>query len=98
MKIIEYLDNDHLNKPSTSGASVFALNDPTPVSKQQIIERYPKVFSEGVGLLEGHYHIRLDTCSQPSCSKYIYVRIHVHRLIHVCTLVVQFTPCIQYIP
>ena len=65
MKIIEYLDNDHLNKPSTSGASVFALNDPTPVSKQQIIERYPKVFSEGVGLLEGHYHIRLDKQAEP---------------------------------
>ena len=28
--------------------------------KEQLVKKYPSVFTNGVGLLEGEYHIRLD--------------------------------------
>ena len=57
MKIVSYLDNDQLQKPATGHAVVYALEDTMPVSKEHLCKKYPKVFSKGVGQLEGEYHI-----------------------------------------
>ena len=59
MKIVSYLNNK-LNKPNTGDAPVSLLDMPIPVSTQQLVEKYPTVLSEGVGLLEAQYHFRLD--------------------------------------
>lgn len=59
MKIIAYLDNDELNKPDTGDAPVYALDEPRPVSAEELLSKNPRVFRPGVGLLEGKYHITL---------------------------------------
>ena len=64
MKIIAYLDNDELNKPDTGSAPVYALDEPGPVSAEQL-SKYPRVFWPGVGLLEGKYCIILDESVAP---------------------------------
>ena len=61
MKIVSYLDN----KPQTGGAPVYAIGEPGPLSIQQLMEQYPTVFGEGVGELDGHYHITLDESVAP---------------------------------
>ena len=33
---------------------------------EQLVQRYPKVFAEGVGLLKGKYHIRIDPTVEPT--------------------------------
>ena len=67
MKIVAYLDNDQLNKPSTKNAEVYAVGDDesSQVTKEQLIQKYPSVFANEVGLLEGEYHIRLDPQADP---------------------------------
>ncbi len=67
LKIVAYLDNDQLNKPNTGDSTVYTLEGTGPISTEQFINKYPKVFSDGVGLLEGSYHIRLD----PPCSIHV---------------------------
>ena len=64
MKIVSYLDNDKLNKPNTNGCFVFTLEDTDLISIEHLKEKYPKVFGKGIGLLDGHYHIRLDPKAQ----------------------------------
>lgn len=32
-----------------------------PLTKEHLIQKYPEVFSEEVGLLEREYHIRLES-------------------------------------
>jgi len=65
MKIVSYLDNDKINKPNTKNVVVFALEIERFTSERQIIEKYPEVFHEGVGKLEGEYHIRLNEDAKP---------------------------------
>ena len=65
MKILSYLDNDQLSQPSTGESTVYKVDNATPVATRQLIKSYPKVFSDGVGLLQGHYHIRLDSNAVP---------------------------------
>ena len=65
MKIVSYLDNDQLQRPTTSHAVVYALEDRISASKEHLYKKYPNVFSEGVGRLEGEYHIRLDPRIDP---------------------------------
>ena len=65
MKIITYLDNDALYQPDTRHTAVFALECSNAMSQQQLIKKYPKVFNEGVGKVEGDYHIRLDPNINP---------------------------------
>jgi len=65
MKIVTYLDNDELNRPETEGAPIYSVDVPRPLSPQQLIEQSPTVFGEGVGRLEGQYHIRLDESVSP---------------------------------
>ena len=54
MKIVAYLNNDQLNKPSTKDAEVYAVGDDesSQVTKEQLIQKYPSVFTNEVGLLE----------------------------------------------
>ena len=57
MNIVAYLDNDQLNKPNTGKAEVYTVEDEgTPVTKEQLVQKYPSVFSDEVGLLEGDSH------------------------------------------
>ena len=50
MKIVAYLDNDKLNKPATGNSEVYALSSgKSPLTKEQLIQKYPQVFGEGVG-------------------------------------------------
>ena len=67
MKIVAYLDNDQINKPTAQNAEVYAVNNQNSslLTKEQLIKKYPSVFSDGVGLLEGEYHIRLDPQATP---------------------------------
>ena len=59
--IVSYLDNDAMNKPDTGEAHVYAVSSSKqPVTEDDLIRQYPQVFSDGVGCLEGEYHIRVD--------------------------------------
>lgn len=59
MKIVKYLDNDELNKPQDKQAFIYAVDSTKgPLTKESVIKKHPNVFGEGVGLLEGEYHIR----------------------------------------
>ena len=50
MKIVAYFDNDKLNKPVTGNSEVYALSSGnSPLTKEQLIQKYPQVFGEGVG-------------------------------------------------
>ena len=60
MKIVSYLDNDALHKLDTGGTPVYSIGESNPLTTQQLIKQYPAVFGDGVGHLEGQYHIRLD--------------------------------------
>ena len=64
-RIVSYHDNDKLNKPDTRGAPIYSVGESGPLSTQQLIQQNPTVFSDGVGLLEGQYHIRLDESTTP---------------------------------
>ncbi|XP_048577104.1 uncharacterized protein K02A2.6-like [Nematostella vectensis] len=67
MNIIQYNDNDQFHKPQTDGATVFTV-DPKPgaaLTREEILAKFPAVFSDGVGKLDGEYTIRLDTNAQP---------------------------------
>ena len=65
MKIVSYLDNDQLHKPNTGDAPVYTVEHPGPVSTEQLLEMHRTIFSKGVGLLDGKYHIRLDDRVHP---------------------------------
>ena len=65
MKLVSYIDNDELNKPETGDAPVYSVGVPGPLTTQQLIQQYPAVFGDGVGRLEGQYHIRLDESITP---------------------------------
>ena len=50
MNIIQYKDNDLLNKAQKDNATVCALADkPTALTKHELMAKFPKVFGEGVG-------------------------------------------------
>ena len=65
MKIVAYLDNDALDEPQTRDSAVYTLNITDPVTKEQLINRHPKVFGKGVAQLESVYHIQLDESVDP---------------------------------
>ena len=66
MKIVSYLDNDAINPPVTAARkeTVYVVN-PDPDSVEAIKRKYPTVFAEGVGCLEGKYHIKIDPNIDP---------------------------------
>ena len=61
MGVIEIKDSDAIRRPDTSGSQLFSvqgvMSSSRPPSKEQVIEMFPDVFDEGLGLLEGEYHI-----------------------------------------
>ena len=65
MKIVDYLDNDRMNKPDTKGAEVYSLSTSRPWNLDSLVAKYPDVFGEGVGCLEGEYQIRLNSEAKP---------------------------------
>ena len=53
MRIVSYIDNDQLNRPQTGDAAAYAVEGPVPLSTEQLIKKFPDVFSGGISLLEG---------------------------------------------
>ena len=55
MNIIRYTDNDALNKPQTGSFPIYAVkeNGDKFVTKKQLCNQFPEVFSERVGKLDG---------------------------------------------
>lgn len=41
------------------------MSSSRPLTKEQVIEMFPDVFDEGLGLLGGEYHIRLNDSAKP---------------------------------
>ena len=67
MTIIKYLDNDQLNHPQTSDGGVYAHDasiEPV-LSADQLVKKFHRVFSDGVGKLPGEYHMTLDETVKP---------------------------------
>ena len=67
MNIIKYLDNDELNQPNTMGGEVF-VNDSSvsaPLSRDQLIRDFRRVFGDGVGQLAGECHMELIESAKP---------------------------------
>ena len=67
MNIIQYLDNDQLNRPQESDGEVYTHDvlASCPVSANQLIKSFPRVFADGVGELAGKYHLVLDESARP---------------------------------
>lgn len=66
MKLIEYHDNDELNQPETQASPVYSVSkDDTQINRESLIKRFPKVFGDGVGCMEGEYHIKVDESVDP---------------------------------
>ena len=67
MTIIKYLDNDQLNHPQTSDGGVYAHDasiEPV-LSADQLVKKFHRVFSDGVGKLPEEYHMTLDEMVKP---------------------------------
>ena len=66
MNIVSYLDNDAINlpAPATTKHTVYTVGT-TPEPVETLKKRYPTVFTDGVGCLEGKYHIRLNPTIEP---------------------------------
>ena len=65
MKIIAYLDNDQARKPDPRNAQVFSVDEYAPMTKGDVIKKFPTAFGTGVGLVAGEYHIRTDPMVEP---------------------------------
>ena len=69
MGVVEIKDSNAIWRPHPSGGQVFSVEDvmssSKPLTKEQVIEMFPDVFDEGLGLLEGEYHIRLNDSTKP---------------------------------
>jgi len=66
MNIVTYLDNDNLNKPPAGNAHIYAVDSKhTPLTRKGVIQKHPLVFGDGVGLLDGEYHIRIEPGVDP---------------------------------
>ena len=69
MGVVEIKDSDPIRRPDTSGGHMFSVEDvmssSRPLTKEQVIEMFPDVKDEGLGLLEGEYHIRLNDSAKP---------------------------------
>ena len=66
MKLIQVLDSDDARPPNTEGCVVFTVNRPIiPLTKRMLEMKFPTVFTDGLGKLEGEHHIRLGPSMDP---------------------------------
>ena len=66
MQLIKVLDSDDVNRPVTGDRPMFAVRDADdPLTKEQLVSRFPNLFADGIGKLDGNYHIRLDPGVDP---------------------------------
>jgi len=65
MRVIAYLDYDRMNKPLASPALVCAIDSTSLSSIELIAKHFPTVFGNGIGKLNGEYHIRLSAEATP---------------------------------
>ena len=65
MNIVKYMDNDEINKPFTGSVNVYVVNDVQAVTKDTLLQRFPDVFSDDVGMMEGEHYIRIDKNVDP---------------------------------
>ena len=69
MKIVQYLDNDAISKPTVErNAQVFATDipkSPEPLTREALLKIYPAVFGDKTGEMAGKYHIRINESTTP---------------------------------
>ena len=65
MNIIKYMDNDEIRKPLTGSTNVYVVGDRETVTKETLLQKFPDVFSEEVGMMEGEHNIRIDKNVDP---------------------------------
>ena len=65
MDIIRHTNNDAVNKPETGNSPVYTVVENKCLTKEGLYKKFPKAFSDGVGLLEGQYHIKVDKTVDP---------------------------------
>ena len=67
MNIVQYTDNDAINKPTTGNAVVYSVADNPNgnLSKENLLKHFPEVFAEEVWQLDGEYHIKIDPSVSP---------------------------------
>ena len=67
MNIVQYTDNETINKIITGNMSVYSvadhLNGDKP--KESLMKHFPEVFAEEVGQLDSEYHIKIDPPVSP---------------------------------
>ena len=69
MKIVQYLDNEAISKPTIEcNAQVFATDiskSPEPLTREALLENYPAVFGGTTGQMAGEYRNRIDKSATP---------------------------------
>ena len=67
MQLINMCDNDQIHMPDTRGAEVLlaGLTNQKLLTKSDVMNQYPAVFSDGVGRLAGEYNIEIDSSVPP---------------------------------
>ena len=65
--IIEYRDNNKLNPLRTTEGELFtnSVHRDAPLSFDQLLHKFPRVFGDGVGKLPGEYNMKLIECMSP---------------------------------
>ena len=68
--MVEIKDSDAIRQPDTRGGEIFFLQAAISDSKiltndQVIVAMYPDDFDDGIGVLEGEYHIRRNESVKP---------------------------------
>ena len=65
-EIVSYLDNDDLSRPPVGNAHIYAVDSKhAPLTREGVLQKHPLVFGDGVGLLDGEYHIRINAGVDP---------------------------------
>ena len=67
MNIVQYLDKDQLNRRQEFDGEAYTHNvlASSPVSADQLIKSFPRVFANGIGALAGEYHMVLNESARP---------------------------------
>ena len=68
MRLVQVMDCDALSKPDVPSDKVHSLGTgarSAPLTKSDVLRRFPGVFADGVGRLSGDYVIRLDADAAP---------------------------------